>query len=411
MTGPVQNVNRSSLFLGGVAATTAPGYAAASPGTGYRAAERVERGLSIFRRDLRADGGATGRERRRGRGSRGQQQHDAAKWPKRISIFSRPAVCLRSPARPSRNAKALSDITGSYARTGQGLEADHHRALTELNHRRKEMRLYTGQLLVASANLVRLLVLDPQSVIAPIEPAEAIINLIPDDVPLDELVVRGLRNRPELAGAQELVEATLLRFKQAKLRPFVPSLAVSYAGGGFGGGPGSFFGDFGARGDVAASLFWELQNLGFGDWRSFAAAGSRIERRASRQIKVEAQVAADVVAAYETKQAAALQIKRIARDRGRGARIAEAQHDQHSPCRRIAACDAADRSPSADPGAGPGAKRLSRLGLGLQPGAIPAEPGDRRARGDLGRQEPVAHSCAGSCGPRVVGAVSEVAGS
>ena len=36
------------------------------------------------------------------------------------------------------NAKELSDVTGSYARTGQGLEADHRRALTELNHRRKE---------------------------------------------------------------------------------------------------------------------------------------------------------------------------------------------------------------------------------------------------------------------------------
>ena len=35
VNGPVENVNRSSLFIGGVAATTAPGYAAASPGTGY----------------------------------------------------------------------------------------------------------------------------------------------------------------------------------------------------------------------------------------------------------------------------------------------------------------------------------------------------------------------------------------
>ncbi|MFI5460381.1 MAG: hypothetical protein ACHRXM_33610, partial [Isosphaerales bacterium] len=118
---------------------------------------------------------------------------------------------------------------------------------------------------VASANLVGLLVLNPRIVIAPVEPAETIVRLIPDDAALDDLVVQGLRQRPELAGAQELVQATLLRVKQAKLRPFVPSLAVSYAGGGFGGGQGSFFGNFGARGDVAASLFWELQNLGFGD--------------------------------------------------------------------------------------------------------------------------------------------------
>lgn len=125
--------------------------------------------------------------------------------------------------------------------------------------------MYTGQLLVASANLVQLLVLNPQNVLAPIEPAECVITLIPDDVPLDDLVLNGLHSRPELAGAEELVEASVLRLRQARLRPFVPSLAVSYAGGGFGGGAGSFFGDFGARGDAAATLFWELQNLGFGD--------------------------------------------------------------------------------------------------------------------------------------------------
>ena len=84
------------------------------------------------------------------------------------------------------NAKELSDVTGSYARTGQGLEADHRRALTELNHRRKDVQLFTGQ--VAG----RLGQPDPDLgarsavVIAPVEPAECVITLIPDDVPLDD---------------------------------------------------------------------------------------------------------------------------------------------------------------------------------------------------------------------------------
>jgi outer membrane protein TolC len=212
----------------------------------------------------------------------------------------------------ARNADALASITGSYARTGEGLEADHRRALTEVRHRRREIQLYHGQLLVASANLVGLLVLNPQIVVAPIEPAESIIRLIPDDAALDDLVMEGLRHRPELAGAQEVVEATLLRLKQAKLRPFIPSLAVSYAGGGFGGGQGSFFGNFGARGDAIVSLFWTLQNLGFGDRaiihrRMFEQNAANLEK-----IKVEAQVAADVVGSYETRHAASLQITEAA---------------------------------------------------------------------------------------------------
>src|SRR5262249_5373077 len=134
------------------------------------------------------------------------------------------------------NAGVLAEITGSFARSGEGLEADHRRILTELDRRRGNAEDTVGQLEVASAKLVQLLVLDPNRVLAPVEPAEIVFRLIPDGVPLDDLIVRGLHQRPELASAQELVQATLLRLKQARLRPLVPSLAFSYAGGGFGGG-------------------------------------------------------------------------------------------------------------------------------------------------------------------------------
>ncbi len=308
VTGQVENVNRSSLFLGGVAATTAPGFAAASPGTGY---VPLNGSSAVFRfSDAIYMPIAAQRVVNAGKAGVHAANNDAILKVAEAYFDLQQACGLVAINREAvSNAKELSDITGSYARTGEGLEADHRRALTELKHRRKDTELFTGQLLVASANLVRLLVLNPQTVVAPIEPAEAIITLIPDDVPLDDLIVRGLRNRPELAGARELVEATVARFKQAKLRPFIPSLAVSYAGGGFGGGQGSFFGDFGARGDVMASLFWELQNLGFGDAAIIHRRKFENQEAMLQKLKVEAQVAADVVSAYETKQAAVRQIK------------------------------------------------------------------------------------------------------
>jgi outer membrane protein TolC len=201
------------------------------------------------------------------------------------------------------NARDLSEITASYARTGAGLEADHQRILTELDHRRGNLEDAAGQLEVASANLVNLLVLDPNSVLAPVEPAEAIFRLLPDETPLDEMIVQGLHHRPELASAQELVAATLVRLKQARLRPLVPSLAFSYAGGGFGGGRNAFFGNFGSRGDTTIGLYWELQNLGFADCAIIRR--SQAEQRAAvlRLIKVENQVAADVVTAYKSRLA------------------------------------------------------------------------------------------------------------
>ena len=135
---------------------------------------------------------------------------------------------------------------------------------------------------VASAELVRRLVLDPHVVVAPVEPAETVIRLVADDVPLDDLICQGWRTAPSWREARELVEAAVLRLKQAKLRPFVPSLAVSYSGGGFGGGQNASFGNFGGRSDVAASLFWELRDLGLDRPRASAArAAEQAARRTS----------------------------------------------------------------------------------------------------------------------------------
>ena len=181
--------------------------------------------------------------------------------------------------------------------------------MTELKHRRKDTQRASGQLLVASANQVRLLVLNPATVFAPVEPPECIIRLIPDEVPLDDLVLQGLRYRPELASAQDLVEAAILRVKQARLRPFVPSVAFTYAGGGFGGGAGPFFGNFGSRGDAAASLFWDLRNLGFTDVAIMHRRAAERETANLEKIRTQTRVAAEVVSSYETRQAAIRQIE------------------------------------------------------------------------------------------------------
>ena len=82
-------------------------------------------------------------------------------------------------------------------------------------------------------------------------------------------------------------------------------MAVTYAGGGFGGGQNSFFGNFGARGDFAASLFWDIRNLGFTDLAIMPPPEGREREAADLDlVRVQAQVAADVVAAYEARAAA-----------------------------------------------------------------------------------------------------------
>ena len=123
-------------------------------------------------------------------------------------------------------------------------------------------------------------------------------------------MITGLRNRPELAREQELVEATILRLKQAKLpRSFRAWRSVMPAAGS--AAVRALSSAILRRGDVAASLFWELNNLGFGDLAIYRRR--RFENQTARleKLKVEGQVAADVVAAYELKQAAAWQVKEL----------------------------------------------------------------------------------------------------
>ena len=307
VTGQVQTINRSALFLGGTAAL-ANTIAGPPPGTGIPSVNGFSSTLRISdaifepmaaRRVLAANQAGLQTATNDAMLEVAQAYFDLQGATGRLAIAREAAA----------NAEALSAITGTYARVGQGLEADHRRALTELKHRRRETQLASGELLVASANLIRLLVLDPKIVMVPVEPPECIIHLIPDDIPLDDLIIQGLQNRPELASAQVLVQAALVRRKQARLRPFVPSVFTTYAGGGLGGGPNAFFGNFGPRGDAEIGLFWEVRNFGFTDLAIMRRRAAELEISNLEKVRTQTQVGADIVASFETRQAACRQIE------------------------------------------------------------------------------------------------------
>jgi outer membrane protein TolC len=307
VNGPVQTVARNSLFIGGTAALD-NSFPAPSPGTGYPPLNTLSGTLRIS--DAIFEPMAARRVVNANRAGLKIATNNSLLQVSEAYFDLQWATGQLAIAREAAaNAEELSKITGSFAQLGAGLEADHRRALVELKRRRRETQQVSGQLLAASANLIRLLVLEPGVVMAPVEPPEAIIRLIPDDVPLEDLVAQGMKARPELANAQELVEAARLRLKQARLRPFVPSLALTEAAGGFGGGAGSFFGNFGGRNDVAASLFWDLRGLGMMDCGIMRQRAAEHETARLEKIRAQAQVIADVSATYDVRQAANRQIE------------------------------------------------------------------------------------------------------
>jgi outer membrane protein TolC len=216
----------------------------------------------------------------------------------------------------ARRAEEVLRRTEKLAAGGEGIlaEVDVVRARTELARREQALDTTRERWRLASADLVRILRLGASALVEPLEEPQLRVTLVGLDKPVDELIPVALTNRPELAAQQALVQATLERLRQERLRPLIPSVllrgaatnpAGTLAGGYFGGGKNDTLKDFGARSDFDVQVLWELQNLGLGNKAQVD------QRRAENRLSVldlfrlEDQVAAEVVQAYAQAQSAA----------------------------------------------------------------------------------------------------------
>ncbi|MEI7687111.1 MAG: TolC family protein [Planctomycetota bacterium] len=205
-------------------------------------------------------------------------------------------------------AKRSEDLV---RRSGQlkGLIApvDEVRARADLAERRNAELSARERWRTSSAELARILRLDPSALVEPLEPPHLKIPLVSVDEPVDSLIPIALTQRPELASQQALVQATLHRLKAERIRPLIPSLLLRGAStnpsgtlgaGAFGGGQNGRIGDFSARSDFDVQVIWELQNLGLGN------AAKVKERRAENELAVielfrlQDRIAAEVTQAY-----------------------------------------------------------------------------------------------------------------
>jgi len=196
------------------------------------------------------------------------------------------------------NTRRLVELTGEYARTGQGLPSDADRAQAELATRQVEAQRALENVQVASVRLARLLSQDPTVALAPQEPAIVPIDLTPMHCSLQQLVAAGLSNRPELAESRFLVGAAVERLRREQNAPLIPSVLLGLSYGGNGGGLGGDIENFDDRMDFDAVAYWELRNLGFGEQAARNEARSRLEQARWRQVQVMDQVASDVAEAH-----------------------------------------------------------------------------------------------------------------
>jgi outer membrane protein TolC len=185
---------------------------------------------------------------------------------------------------------------------GPKTQADVEQARAEYRLRRQERPVLQGQAAVASARLAQLLLLDASVDLLPGDQTVVPIALVPTDGPLDDLIATALMQRPELAEDRALIAQALVRWRQARFGPLIPSLQAFYYGGNFVGGnptPNTA----GGREDFVAQVTWELKNAGLGNL--YQARERRAEYNVSRLqlVQTQARVAAEVTAAAKIVRA------------------------------------------------------------------------------------------------------------
>jgi outer membrane protein TolC len=172
--------------------------------------------------------------------------------------------------------------------------ADVNRAQTEVYVRQQERTDLLGRAGAASARLARVLLLQPTTDLRPTDADVVPVVLIDAACTLDDLVAIALRTRPDLAASRELVAAAQQGVRQARTGPLLPRVVVEQQTGGFGGGRNDFLGDFSARSQLAAGVFWELNNFGLGDAARTRERRAELEQTQFRLTAAQARVGAEV---------------------------------------------------------------------------------------------------------------------
>jgi outer membrane protein TolC len=220
----------------------------------------------------------------------------------------------RSIAQQTRDEAAeVARVTAVFVKAGQAAQADGDRTANELTRRQTDLAEAAAEVLIASARLAELLALDQALYLHPVEEKVVPAPIVPDPIPLEQLLAIALLQRPELGEWQTVVREALLALDGAKLLPFSPNLIVGLSGGDFGGGgplaaPEPRFGNFGTRNNFDAVAYWTLQNLGCGNLALVKTAASRIGLADLEKLRVLNLVRREVADAYVRTHARFLQI-------------------------------------------------------------------------------------------------------
>ncbi len=201
--------------------------------------------------------------------------------------------------------QARGDLAGAIAAESRAEEfaksaTDATDARAELGRRKQAVTAARERERTANSELARALGLPPATRVEPAEPAFLPIAVIDPIINLDELVPVALTTRPELAGNQALVRATLARLKQESLRPLVPSLAVRSVPTSARDPETS-----GERFDIAPQQLREFVTVAFSDKPQTNEGRDELEGATIDLFRAQDRIAAEVATAFAQVRTAA----------------------------------------------------------------------------------------------------------
>ncbi|HJT35855.1 MAG TPA: hypothetical protein VJ783_27755 [Pirellulales bacterium] len=175
---------------------------------------------------------------------------------------------------------------------------------------------------IASAELTRVLRLDPRAVVEPLEHDHLQITLIDPSRSLDQLMPIALKNRPELASHQALVQEMLVATRREKLRPLLPSLFMNgfqtpyelLEGGAQGIGKGGKINQWSPRDDLSPEMLLIAQGLGFRNLAQVKEARGMSSQEIVRLFHMQDSIAAGVTRTQADLQSAAARVVQAERE-------------------------------------------------------------------------------------------------
>ncbi|HEV3439845.1 MAG TPA: TolC family protein, partial [Gemmata sp.] len=203
-------------------------------------------------------------------------------------------------------------LTAEFSKAGEGLPADANRARAFDKLVERERHAAEEEVEVASAQLCRLLNIDPSNHFrtpgASLEP----FRLIPEDTDVEVLIAQAMQARPELATRYANIREAQIRVRQEKIRPFLPTVSVGVSTAAFGGQSNLVspsFSPLASRTDIDAMAIWNLQNLGFGNRARVREANAVFSQALAEYDSTKNRIRRGVLEALADAQAAARQLE------------------------------------------------------------------------------------------------------